>query len=154
VHLLIDRHKENESAFDISFPRIDELRHETLHNRHAAGLSPDSITCRNSDPGGSVAIDHPVWRFRRRIYLDDLPYRGRSDHRMHRAGHQAHCSRGIRLSAVTVLRHYHRRTFQRDIGFSGLSGVDACDSSSPVQPEAVRVGKVLAATSSGCNDVA
>ena len=68
--------------------RGDELRDEALHDRHAAGLSADSVPCRSNDPGGSVAIDHPVWRFRRRIYLDNLPYRDCGDHCVHRAGHQ------------------------------------------------------------------
>jgi hypothetical protein len=60
VHLPIDRHKENESAFDIPFTRIDKLRHDTLHDRNAARLPADSVTCRSSDTGGGTSFNRPL----------------------------------------------------------------------------------------------
>jgi hypothetical protein len=60
VHLLIDRHKENESAFDISSSRIDELRHDTRDDRNAACLPADSVTCRRSDTIGGAAVYWPI----------------------------------------------------------------------------------------------
>jgi hypothetical protein len=132
MHLLIDRYKENESAFDIFFPRIDELRHDIRNDRNAACLSPDSVICRSGHTNGGTSLYRPVWRFRSGVYIRGVSSRGCGDNRVHRAGHQASRPSCVPFCAVSRLRHHHRRAFQRYLGVSGLSGADAGDFASPV----------------------
>ena len=130
------------------FIRIGELRHETIHDRHATSLSPDSVNRCHRDRSCSTSGYRPVRRFRRRVYIDDLSRSDGGGHCVHGAGHKTSRPRRVCFGPVPPSCLLHGRTWQRRFGIA------AC----PVQMlvvlrlrfdrKAIGVGQVLAVVSS------
>jgi hypothetical protein len=127
------------------FIRVDELRHETIHHQNAPSLSPDSVMRCHGDRSSSAAGNRPVWGFRRRVYVADVPHGNCGGHCVCRIAYKNRSPRRICLSFVPPLRYHRRWTLQHHFGLASLSGAHAGDSSSPVQAQGDRMGESLAA---------